>query len=492
MNDKSTELVDMQEAIALLKTTRTTLYRWLREGKLKGMKAGRQWRFRRVDLEGFMRGEEPRVELTADITPLLDVLCKGLCETGMSAGEIVESGDRVADAVNWMIQLCFLSRASDLHLDTFEDDGTLRFRIDGCLKEVARIDLRLMPALLRRWKMMAACDVSETRKPQDGRIKLRRNGKDTKSGRHLDLRVSFLPNAVGEGCTVRLLDRAAVMLTLDQIDYAEHDAQRIRDAVRAPWGLVFITGPTGSGKTTTLYCCLNEANRPEVKVMSVEDPVEFLIPGVVQVPVRAQEGITFSRVARSMLRSDPDVIMIGEIRDFETLQVAQQAALTGHLVMSTLHTNDAPSALMRLLDMGSSPFVTADAVKLILAQRLVRTLCKHCSREAQPEPQRLDAAAEVMRRCGQSWNALSTNFREAVGCEKCSRVGYRGRTVVSETLVITPEIGRALRDGASLEELRAIAIGQGMTPMTADGVRRAALGQTSLAEVVRVAGLTMP
>ena len=354
-------LIDIEEAIALLKTSRPSFYRWLRSGKLKGMKVGRQWRFYKKDIESFLKGEAPRIELAADISPLLDALEKALKEAG--AKDIAPAaGDPAIAVVARTIRLAWLSRASDIHLTSHIPEGQstpvgfLRVRVDGALRVVAKFDARLVPALIERWKIMANCDVHERQKPQDGRIIVSASELSAGAGdKTLDLRVCFLPAAIGETLTVRLLSREQVQLHLDRLSFSPHDLARIRRALELPWGTIICTGPTGCGKTTVLYSCLQELSRPEVKILTVEDPVEYMLPWATQVQIRPQLGLGFPAFLRSTLRSDPDVIMIGEIRDLETLAVATQAALTGHLVLSTLHTEDAASALVRMRDMGMDP-----------------------------------------------------------------------------------------------------------------------------------------
>ena len=482
------ELMDMARAIELLKTTRPTFYRWLRSGKIKGMKVGRQWRFYREDIERFLKGEEPRIELTTDITPLTRALRERLKDLGVRELPETDEGE-VRTTVNYMIILGWKMGATDIHIAPQlkeaggEPIAILRYRVDGVLQPGAEFDVRLLPAIVARWKTMAACDVHEQVKPQDGRIMMRCGGDE------FDLRVCFLPASLGESVTVRILDRSTAVIMLDRIDYASRDKELLLSALQAPWGLILIAGAAGSGKTTVLYACLNHLAGPECKIMTVEDPVEMVLPWAVQVQVRPDQGVTYTRAVRSALRSDPDVIMIAEIRDLETLGLAQQAALTGHLVMTTLHVNEAAAALKRMVDIGADPFVVAEATRLVLAQRLVRKVCPHCGVEETPRANQLDLAAEAARKGGFNLQSLTPKFRKAVGCDKCRMTGYTGRTVIAETLEVTPEIGRALRDNASLEELRAVAVGQGMTTMAADGVRRAANGETTLDEIIRVIGL---
>ena len=482
------ELLDMNQAIEMLKTSRPTFYRWLRSGKIKGMKLGRQWRFYREDIERFLEGREPRIDLPADLTPLIKDLRQRVERLG--AHDVSpDDADDVTRAVSLMIRLGVAMRASDLHIEPHMKDDTegavavLRYRVDGVLHRAAEIDMRLLPAIDERFKAMAACDVHEKARPQDGRILIKL--RDT--GKRIDLRVSFLFAALGPSLTVRILDPDVMRpLTLDRMGYSPRDRDRLVEALGAPWGLVLVTGPTGCGKTTTLYACLNRLATPDRKVMSVEDPVEFLLPGMVQMQLRPNAGVTFPVAVRSMLRSAPNVIMIGELRDRETAQMALVASLTGHLVLTTLHASDAALALVRLVEMGCDPFLVADATRLIIAQRLVRLLCRECSAGQPPPASRLEVAAQSARDGGLDWPSLPKAFRGPVGCAKCHQTGFRGRDVIAEAMEVTPEIGEALRRGAATDELRALAVRQGMTTMAADGIRRAAEGATSLDEVLRV------
>jgi excisionase family DNA binding protein len=483
------ELLDMDQAIKLLNTSRPTFYRWLRGGQIKGVKLGRQWRFYREDVERFLKGQGPRVELPADIKPLIKTLQERL--EGLGVKGAFGPPDDVTGAVSRMIRLGFAMRASDLHLAPLltrpgeNSVAVLQYRVDGVLNVIAEFDLRLLPAIIEKWKTLAACNVQENKKPQDGRILLNL----TDMNKPLDLRVCFMPAVMGEALTARFLDRSAVVLSLDRFDYPAREMETIQRWLRAPSGIIIVSGPTGSGKTTTLYACLNQVANSKNKVISIEDPVEFLLPWVVQTQLNAAAGVTFARALRSALRSDPDVVLVGEIRDRETLEITQQVALTGHLVLTTLHTEDAPSALKRMVDIGTDPFIIADSTRLIIAQRLVRCLCPECSMEQSPPAAHLEQAAELARTGGLDWNSLPKKFREAVGCPKCNKFGFKGRKAIIEVLEVTPEIGAALRRGASVDEMRAIAVGQGMTTLVADGIRRAAAGTTTLEEVLHVVGI---
>ena len=483
------DLLGLDEAVAMLKTTRPTFYRWLRSGKIKGMKLGRQWRFQKDDVERFLKGQAPLIDLPADITPLIRSLSTRITDAG---GKVPAGGDgsETHRAVTLMIALSSLMNASDIHitchLEGTETAAVVRFRIDGILHEFARIDPRLHKAVVEEWKRMAGCLVHELEKPQDGRILIKVG--DGAAEKALDVRVAFLPAGLGESVTGRILDRGAVDLRLDRFDYAPRDLAGIRRALHAPSGMIAVTGPSGCGKTTFLYSCLMELSSPEWKAMSIEDPVEFFLPWVTQVHVNERTGMTFARAVRSMLRSDPDVLMVGEIRDPETLLTCIQAAMTGHIVLTNLHAEDAALALKRMIDLKLDPFVVADATKLVVSQRLVRKLCTHCAVEGSPDAATLDRAAQAARLGGLDWPSLEKRFRKPVGCDRCAKTGFRGRTAIAEALEVTGEIGRALRNGATADELRTIAVGQGMTTMAAHGIRRAAAGETTLDEILRVTG----
>lgn len=483
--EKSADLIDMEEAIGLLKTTRQTFYRWLRSGKFKGMKVGRQWRFYREDIERFLKGEEPRIEVSGSLKPLAAALGQRLAEAGKPL-KPAEGTPTVEQVVNLMIKAAIALRASDLHLemqavaDGDSPRGALRFRIDGVLQVAAEFEGGLLRPLIERWKVMGAANVLETRVPQDCRIKL------SLDGQLMDIRACFIPATLGEALTARFLDPKRGPLTLDRMRFAPRDRQAVDRFLALPWGLMVVSGPTGSGKTTALYACLQQCVRPEIKVMSVEDPVEYILPGVIQMQVRAADGLTYSAALRSIMRSDPDVVMIGELRDKESMVMAQQMALTGHLVMTVMHTQNAAQVLTRMVEAGSDPFNVAGSVKLIVGQRLARSLCKACSVESRPSPEELKRAKELAEAGGLGWEALPKTFRQAKGCAECRQTGYRGRTVIAEALEVTPAIVTALHQGASAGELQAVAVKQGMTTLAADGIRRAAAGETTLDEIFRM------
>jgi len=489
------DLIDMHEAIELLKTTRPTFYRWLRSGKIKGMKVGRQWRFYRDDIDRFLKGEEPRIGLPADITPLIKTLRSKIRKvTGKKLA--VSDEPELVQAADLIMSLGVMTNSSDIHIAPQitghgrEPETILRLRIDGVLHRVTDMDSRLLPPLVEEFKRRMGCDTHMKERPQDGRnlAKLPYVDKE-KADKAMDFRASFLPTGLGESVTLRILDSSAVSIGLDAIEFSDSDRDRLMQALGSPWGLIVISGPTGSGKTTTLYSCLNERTGEHVKTVSVEDPIEYYLPWVNQVAVNPSAGVTFSSAVKAIFRTDPDIIAIGEIRDQETMMAALQASLTGHLVMTQLHAPTTVKALGRMIDMGIDPFMVTEATRLILAQRLVRKLCSECSEKYQPSTTELDRMASMAREGGLNWHDLKKDFRKPVGCDACAKTGYKRRNVITETLVMAPEIARALSTGSTHEEIEEIAIKQGMVTLAADGVRKAASGETSIDEVLRVLGL---
>lgn len=365
--------------------------------------------------------------------------------------------------------------ASDIHIEPFEKDVRVRYRIDGIMYNVMTIPKRIQGALVSRVKIMASLDIAEKRVPQDGRINIRVADKP------VDIRVSVLPVAYGERIVMRLLDKTRSFQELQNMGLSERDYKVVELAIERPNGIIFVTGPTGSGKTTTLYSVLAALNKPDTNIVTVEDPVEYQMPGIGQVQVREKVGLTFAAALRSILRQDPDIIMIGEIRDAETAQIAIQAALTGHLVLSTLHTNDAPSSVTRLIDMGSEPFLIASSVVLIMAQRLVRRLCDACK-------EKYDPPAELIQRLGISpAEAKTITFYRAKGCPECLNTGYKGRLAIFEVMEISDPIIKLITERAPTSLLRKQAIEDGMNTLIQDGVRKIKEGVTTIEEVLAVA-----
>ena len=365
-------------------------------------------------------------------------------------------------------------RASDIHLEPFDDGLHVRYRIDGVIHPGEIVPARMSAAVNSRVKLLAHLDIAERRLPQDGRIKTR------VKGRELDLRVSTVPTVHGESVVMRVLDRASVRLDLDTMGFEADTLARFNELLARPHGILLVTGPTGSGKTTTLYAALAKIDASEQKIITVEDPVEYQLEGINQIQVHAQINLTFANALRSILRQDPDIIMIGEMRDGETAQIAVQSALTGHLVLSTLHTNTAAGAVIRMQDMGVERYLITSAVNGILAQRLVRTLCGHCKEPYQPESG-LRESTGLAKFC-----PAERPIYRAVGCAKCRDTGYRGRTGIHELLVLDEPIRRAVIDGKDANTLNDIAAGGGMLSLFQDGLRKVANGVTTLDELARV------
>jgi type IV pilus assembly protein PilB len=388
--------------------------------------------------------------------------------------EIRESADDapVIKLVNSIIAQAVEELASDIHFEPEGRDMRVRFRVDGVLRETTQIPRRMVAGVVSRVKIMANLDIAEKRVPQDGRVSL------TVDGHAIDTRVVTMPRVDGEGIVMRILDKSAALIGLDQLGMSEGSAALFESGFRRSHGAVLATGPTGSGKSTTLYGALNEINEPERNIITIEDPVEYQLPGVNQLQVNLKAGLTFASGLRAMLRADPDVIMVGEIRDGETAKIAIESALTGHLVLSTLHTNDAPSAITRLTEMGIEPFLTASAVCTIVAQRLVRQLCTYCKRHT-------TLSVSSLERAGFSV-AFDLDAYEPVGCARCGNSGYKGRTGLYEVMAITDEIRDLTVERAPAEEIRKIAVAQGMRPLRADGFEKVKNGITSIAEVARV------
>jgi type IV pilus assembly protein PilB len=394
----------------------------------------------------------------------------------LNIGELKQAVEEapVVKLVNLILAEAIKKGASDIHAEPYEKAFRIRFRIDGVLYEVMSPPMSLKSAIISRLKIMADLDISERRLPQDGRMKVKFKG------REVDFRVSTLPTLFGEKVVMRLLDKSNLKLDLTKLGFEPQALFAFEEAIRAPYGMILVTGPTGSGKTTTLYSALDRLNQPETNIMTAEDPVEFNIKGINQVLIRENIGLNFAAALRSFLRQDPDVIMVGEIRDYETAEIAVKAALTGHLVLSTLHTNDAPSAVTRLLNMGIEPFLVASSVILIVAQRLLRRVCGQCKA---PVIVPSNALVEV----GLSeMEAASLTCNKGNGCETCSGTGYKGRIAIYEVLVLTPELRDLILSGGSAIEIKRAAIQQGMHTLRMSGLEKLKEGITTVQEVVRV------
>ncbi len=388
----------------------------------------------------------------------------------------LEGGDSpVVKVVNHIIYQGIKDRASDIHIEPFERSIKVRYRMDGILRESVAPPVKMHNSIVSRIKIMCGLDIAERRIPQDGKFQLR------VEGRQVDFRVSTLPTVHGEKVVMRILDASNLALSLDTLGFEEKCLADIRAAITVPYGMMLVTGPTGSGKSTTLYSCVSEVMKPDDNIVTVEDPVEYQLEGVIQVPVNNKRGLTFAAALRSILRQDPDTVMIGEIRDLETVEIAIKAALTGHLVFSTLHTNDAPSTITRMIDMGVDPFLVASATQCIAAQRLARRLCNECKRPVEekfPKERLLELGFLEA-------DLKDLVLHEAVGCGRCAR-GYKGRFALLETLPITEDLRRCIITGGSALDIKDIALTEGMISLRRAALLNAMRGKTSIEEVLRV------
>jgi type IV pilus assembly protein PilB len=413
--------------------------------------------------ESVMRGLDDEIEVLEDASDdVPDVALLGEAEQAP-----------VVKLVNSLISDAVRKGASDIHIEPYEKTLRVRFRIDGTLYEMMSPPFRMKAAVTSRLKIMADLDIAERRIPQDGRIKLRL------LGRNIDLRVSSLPTIFGEKVVMRILDKGNLNIDLNKLGFQEQALNDFTKAIAMPYGMVLVTGPTGSGKTTSLYSALSKINQPEVNIMTAEDPVEYNLEGINQVLVNEGVGLTFAAALRAFLRQDPNIVMVGEIRDIDTASIAVKAALTGHLVLSTLHTNDAPSTINRMVDMGIEPFLVASSTNLIMAQRLVRRICKNCKTD-------VTLHAEVLRELGISEaDAKNAAFKEGKGCVDCNNTGYRGRLGVYEVMTITPKVRDLILDRAPTSQIKVQAVADGMLTLRADGLIKLKNGLTTAEEVLK-------
>jgi type IV pilus assembly protein PilB len=397
----------------------------------------------------------------------------------ISAEALAKQGEEapVIKLVNVILMSAIQKGASDIHIEPYEKELRVRYRVDGILYNIMQPPMKFRDAITSRIKIMSKLDIAEKRLPQDGRIKIR--FQDGGEMRDIDFRVSCLPTLFGEKIVMRLLDKTKLMLDMTKLGFESESLQKFEVAISKPWGMVLVTGPTGSGKTNTLYSSIARINTVETNIMTAEDPVEFNLMGVNQVQVRENIGLNFAAALRSFLRQDPNIILVGEIRDFETAEIAVKAALTGHLVLSTLHTNDAPSTINRLMNMGIEPFLVASSLNLVCAQRLVRRICKNCT---EPDPMPPPA---LMQAGFSAEDAKKVVPNRGKGCEKCNNTGYKGRVGLYEVMEITEEIRELVLVGASALELRRKAVEEGMLTLRASGLRKVKDGVTTIEEIVR-------
>jgi type IV pilus assembly protein PilB len=406
--------------------------------------------------------------LTAEAAEQSDDVGPADAETAVEDAPIVK-------LVHMVLTRAVEDRASDIHIEPTESDVRIRFRVDGVLHEMMRSPRNIHSGLVSRLKVMGDMNIAEKRVPQDGRVGLK------VSGRSVDLRLATLPTVFGEKVVIRILDKESVLLKLEQLGFLEDSYKRFETSFRKPYGAIFVTGPTGSGKSTTLYATLNILNEPDRNIITVEDPVEYRLRGINQVQVHTKAGLTFASALRSILRADPDIVMVGEVRDRETAMIAMEAALTGHLVLTTLHTNDAPSALTRLQEMDVEAYLVASGIDCVVAQRLLRKLCDRCREGYEPNESQLAAAGFPEYQ----WQDIPTLYH-AVGCGNCAKTGYKGRIGLYEVMLMSEEIERMTAERASSEAIRHLAVEQGMKSLRDDGLEKARLGMTSVEEVLRV------
>jgi general secretion pathway protein E len=389
----------------------------------------------------------------------------------------------VIKLVNKIFFQAMQSRASDIHVEPYENEARVRFRIDGVLHNVLTLPKQQTRALLSRLKIMSNLDIAERRLPQDGQSRIK-TGQDL-----VDVRVSVIPTLGGERAVLRLLDKGSGGLSLEQIGFGPDILERFRSIIRVPHGIILLTGPTGSGKTTTLYAALNELNSQERNILTVEDPIEYQLPGIGQMQVKPKINLTFANCLRHILRQDPDVIMVGEIRDLETAEIAIQASLTGHLVLSTLHTNDSASAVTRLLDMGIEPYLISSSVIAVMAQRLLRLICPSCKSTCQPQGQASSIPSTALRAGlseGERASVSQGQLYKGLGCDNCLKTGYFGRTGIFELLIVDDQIKELIIERRGSHIIKEAAMARGMSTLRADGLRKVLAGQTALEEVCRV------
>lgn len=445
-----------------------------------------------LEIEVVIATEKDMQQAIANAYGVRDIVEKAIIklqvEDTVTASEIQTSDDApIISIVNGLISQAVKERASDIHIEAVEQLVRVRFRIDGVLREIITFPRATQNAIISRIKIMADMDIAEKRLPQDGRIKVNEQGRD------IDIRVSTLPTVLGEKVVLRILDRSAVVLEISSLGFSGKNLERYRRMFGQAYGMVLVTGPTGSGKTTTLYSTLMAINSPEQNIITIEDPVEYMLTGVNQIAVNPKAGLTFANGLRSILRQDPNIVMVGEIRDGETADIAIRAALTGHLVFSTLHTNNASGAITRLIDMGVEPFLVASSVLGVVAQRLVRVICPSCKEEYTPaagSPERLFLEASHENRDEVYLREIAQpNLRlsRGRGCDRCGGTGYWGRMAITEIMPVTEPVQEAIAHRVSSRELFKLAAREGMMSMRQDGIRKALQGLTTVDEVMRVA-----
>ena len=472
------DVLDLKSAADFLKVSKPTFYRWLAQGKIKGNKAGNQWRFYRADLESFLHAEEPSA-LQVDSDALRQAVGKARKARKLPPIEWPEAEtpeeSTVIGTVNMLIRDAIAARASDIHIDNNSDETLVRYRIDGVLTGVMALPKEASRPLVSRLKLMGDMNIAERRIPQHGRISIRLRDEEH------DVRVTTMPAVFGESAILRILSQSSILIGLEGLGLSKPMQEAFERILRRNTGMIVVTGPSGSGRTTTLYSALNLINSPEVKIVSIEDPVEYFIPNTMQVHVNRKAGLTFPVALRTFVRCDPDVILVGELRDIETIHTCANAAMTGHLVLTATLPITAPAVVTRLIEVGLEPFIVSASVIGVLAQRLVRRVCPHCTTDYQP-------SRHVLRRLeAQTGLDLSeSTFQHGTGCKECRQSGYRGRTAIFELLDIDDKLRELITRPPTTDELRAAAVEAGMTTMLRDGIEKAAQGITTVEEVLRV------
>lgn len=480
------ELLSLEEAAEMLCVSKSTLYRMLERSEIVGHKVGRQWRFIRADLQAYLTRDSHAVLLASVDSAEVDELMPALAEASqrLNVPLPVLTADTTAaeslqEFVNQLLKLAISARASDIHLAPGRDSVLMQLRVDGVLQQLGIIPTTAYSAVVGQIKQMASMSIDERALPQDGRILF------SEHQRSFDLRISSLPTIFGESVVMRLLDQQAASLRLEQLPFNVADLQRLQRWLSTSNGLIICTGPTGSGKTTTLYACLQQITGPQKNTMTIEDPVEYLLPNTRQTQVNRRVGLTFPMAMRAFLRHDPDVILVGELRDKETAEVTLAAALTGHLVLTTLNPASAAAAARRLVEMGMEPFVISGAMLGIVAQRLGRKICQQCK-----TPEIIPSAilTGIRERAAQGGVQVppAAQFFNGIGCDACGGSGFRGRTALFELLEFTHEVRESFLNGESAEEIMRVAVSQGMTSIFADGIRKALAGEITVNEVLRI------
>ncbi|PCJ55429.1 MAG: hypothetical protein COA79_20715 [Planctomycetota bacterium] len=475
-NKTDDEIIGMKEALELLDVTQPTFYRWIREGKISGNKVGRQWRFKKADIEGFLRGESPAQKLPSNFDGLISQLEKA---TQKDVAKENEKEDVVDYAVFLLLQLAIEHCASDIHLEPGQP-GRIRYRFDGVLHEIVNIEEECSKTLIKKIKTLAQCNVNINDLPQDGRIQCELM--KTK----LDIRITFLPTIAGEEAILKLFSSTENFMDLEKVIAQKNHLATIKDSLSKSYGLHICCGPTGSGKTTTLYSMLQSLDHSGNKIITIENPVEYRFPSMTQIQVYPAKGLDMAAAFRSALRGAPNVLFIGEIHDAITAELALKAALTGHIVLTQMHTDDMSSALTRLLDFGVSPYLIADSLGVVVSQRLLRKLCPECSKASSLNGDDLKDVKKWAESSGIKFEDLSKEWKSSEGCDACKGTGYKGRISVNEVGTLKPSIIKSMIKEENREALAQKIQNEGIINLLGESLRFVSEGKTSLSEIKRV------